>query len=170
MWCCSSCLEPTASQRLAWGSPAEPAAAQAGARRSRLRPLEEIQGAQDAAGMGSRSALLSPPWIFAWPKWQLGSLPNLSAYRVLLKASPGPPPHPPASLARVLYDGLRVQLNLKMGCQAYSAFFGLIVTSVPNPKLVTYSLAKESLEPRSRTALWLNDKAPSTGSFEQIPP
>lgn len=24
--CCSSCLEPTASQRLAWGSPAEPAA------------------------------------------------------------------------------------------------------------------------------------------------
>lgn len=147
---------------------------QAPACRSRGRLLEEIQGAQDAAGMGLSFCSLHPshyrdlPGLLPGQSGGWGAYPNLSVSRVLINGSPGHPSSPPS---QVLCDGLGVQLNLKMGCQQCSAFLGcLISTSVRSPKLVIYSLAKDTLGLRGRTGLWLNDKAPSTGGFWQIPP
>lgn len=91
------------ARRCAWGSPAEFATDTllAQACRSRVRLLEEIQAAQDAAGMGSLAGITPPPCPMTvvyldlcWAKGQSdgwGAYTNLSAYRVLMKVSPGSP-------------------------------------------------------------------------------
>lgn len=105
--CCSSCLEPTASQRLAWGSPAEPAAEQGAS------PRLQVQGEAPGRDPG-RSRCCTDGFPFCSPHpshysdlpgfsprqsggW--GAYPNLSAIRVLIKADSGPPvPHPQGSV------------------------------------------------------------------------
>jgi hypothetical protein len=96
--CCSSCLELTAALWLAWGFPAEPAAEPFSG------PGLQVQGEAPGIDPGNSACwsgvlllLLAPPttvicWAFAWPKWWLGSLPNLSVGSVPTNASAAPFP------------------------------------------------------------------------------
>lgn len=54
----------------------------------------------------------------------------------------------------VLCDGLRAQLNLEMGWQDCSAFLGCFIFYLcSHPKLLIYSLAKNTMELGGKTVL-----------------
>jgi hypothetical protein len=127
--CCSSCLELTAALWLAWGFPAEPAAEPFSG------PGLQVQGEAPGIDPGNSACwsgvlllLLAPPttvicWAFAWPKWWLGSLPNLSVGSVPTNAKC-------CTIPRVLCGGLQVPPHLEMGWQALPGC--LFSTAVPD--------------------------------------
>lgn len=106
--------------------------------------LEEIQAAQDAAGMGSLASHPSTPMmviylVFCLAKVMAGeSTPTFQSTEFYEGKSWVTP--------RILCGGLRNQLNLEMDWQVCSVCLGcLSSTSVSNPKCLIYRLAKNSL-------------------------
>lgn len=110
----------------------------------RLRLLEEIQAARDAAGMGSLASHPSTPMMviylgFCLAKVMTGDLPQPFRVQSFNEGESWITP-------RILCGGLRNQLNREMDCQVCSVCLGcLSSTSVSNPKCLIYSLAKNSL-------------------------